>query len=170
MTDGQGNDHFFFEQRSHDETCHQIGFGRTDEGGIDRFVVQALHQLAAAAFFQDQRYEWRHFTKGANHARHERMEGRRSGKADHDATLLAACRSPCRGECAIDLFENVARTFEKDLARIRELDTARHATKELHAQLALERADLLTQRRLLHAESTRSTRDMAFFGDSDEIA
>jgi hypothetical protein len=98
------------------------------------------------------------------------MEGRGAGEAHHHATLFAACGATSRGQGPIHILKNLARTLQKHFSGIGELDAARFASKQLHTEFALERTNLLAQGRLLNSKSLRRARDMAFFGDGDEIA
>ena len=53
---------------------------------------------------------------------------------------------------------------------LRQLHPAWQAAQQLHVQLALQRADLLTERRLLHAQPFGGAGYVAFLGDGDEVA
>lgn len=69
----------------------------------------------------------------------------------------------------IDASENGARILEQRHSGIGQPHAARQAMKQPHIELALERTDLLAERRLLDAELRRRAGDMAGFGDGDEI-
>ena len=70
----QRDHHFLFEQRSHREPDH-VRDRRANERGIDLLVVQPLHQLAAAAFFEYQRDQRRQF-RGTRESRAARTDER----------------------------------------------------------------------------------------------
>ena len=144
--------------------------GRANECGVDLFVIQSLHQLAAAAFLQHQRDEWGHLAERPDHARHEGMERRRTREADDDAPLLAPRRPARGGERPIDLIENHASALEKGSAGVGQLHAARLAAEQLNVQLLLESADLHAERRLLNTQAFRGPGHVPFFGDGDEIA
>ena len=59
---------------------------------------------------------------------------------------------------------------EQDLARRRELDAARRAVQQRHAELGLEPPDLLRERRLGHVQALGGAAEVAFLGDGDERA
>src|SRR5262249_18093771 len=149
---------------------HYVGDRRADECSVDVFVVQTLHQFAAAAFFEHQRNERRHLAERTNHAWDEWMERGRAREA-HDDTSLLAASSPSRGrKRAIDLVENDARPIEERHSCVRQLDAARLTFEELHAELLLQRADLHAERRLLDSQAFRSPGHVLFFSDGNEIA
>ena len=75
-----------------------------------------------------------------------------------------------RRERMIDVGQNRTGVGEQRRSGVGELDAARQATEQLHVELALQRANLLAERRLLHAEPLGRPRDMPFLGDGDEIA
>jgi hypothetical protein len=54
-------------------------------------------------------------------------------------------------------------------ARRREFDAPRLSPEELNPERTLDRADALTERRLLHAQPFRGARDMAFFRDGEKV-
>jgi hypothetical protein len=69
----------------------------------------------------------------------------------------------------IELSEDRAGIVEKGAPGVGEFDTARLSVKELHIEFAFDRLDALTERRLLHAEPRRGSRDVPFVGNGDEI-
>ena len=93
MSGWQRDQHLLLEQRL-DGEIDEVLDGRADECRIDLLIVQALHELAAAAFLQHQGDKRRHLAETrATLARNEWMKGRRAGESDHDLALLAARRA-----------------------------------------------------------------------------
>src|SRR5262249_59644917 len=90
--------------------------------------------------------------------------------ADADPPFLPARRAPCRFERAVELGQHRAGVVEEGMSGCRQLDPARLATKELRAELALDRLNALAQRRLLHTQPFRGPRDVPFLGDGNEIS
>ncbi len=70
----------------------------------------------------------------------------------------------------IDLGQNRASIGEQRRAGVGQLDAARLAAKQLNIELPLQRANLLAERWLLHAEPFRRPRDMLFLGDGNEVS
>ncbi len=70
---------------------------------------------------------------------------------------------------AIDRGQDLARVREEDLARWEELHPTRGSGEERSSDLVLECADLTRYRGLRDAKAARTTTDVAFFGDGDEI-
>ena len=98
------------------------------------------------------------------------MERRRTGEADGDAPQFAARGAARGGERVVDMGEDGAGIGQQRTAGLGQLDAARLAAQQLHVEFALQRADLLAERRLLHAEPLGGAGDVAFFGDGDEVA
>src|SRR5262249_37661686 len=63
-----------------------------------------------------------------------------------------------------------ARFGQQRRSGIGQLHAARPSPKQPHVELALQRANPLTERRLLHAEPFGRPRDVALLGHGDEIA
>ena len=59
---------------------------------------------------------------------------------------------------------------QEGAAGVGQADAARMAHEQGGVDLALERADLLAERRLLHAQLLGRARDVALMGDGDEVA
>ena len=103
------------------------------------------------------------------HLREERVR-RRAGEPDREAPELAARRAPRVLGGAVDRGEDLACPREQDLAGGRELDAARRAVQQRHAELGLEPPDLLRERRLGHVQALGGAAEVAFLGDGDERA
>src|SRR5207245_8245751 len=110
------------------------------------------------------------FTEGADYPRHEGDERRGAGEADDDPSLLPARRSPRRRHGVIDLREDYACLVEEGAPRVGQLDPAWLAPEQLRVEFAFERADLLTERRLLDAQSRGGARDMRLLRHGNEIS
>ena len=95
---------------------------------------------------------------------------RGAGDAKRNLALLASRGALHLLGGAFELREDGARIVEHCAAGIGQLDAARLAAEQLHIELALERLDLLAERRLLHAEPLGRPGDVALLGDRDEIA
>src|SRR5262245_57013258 len=105
-----------------------------------------------------------------NDARDEGMKWRRAREPDGDFPLLAARGAPGRRERMIDVGQDRTGIGEQRRAGVGQLDAARLAAKQLHIELPLQCANLLAERRLLHAEPFRRPRDVLYLGDGDEIS
>ena len=98
------------------------------------------------------------------------MKGRRTREPYGNLPLLAARGAFGRRERMIDVRQNCTRIGEQRRAGVGQLDAARLAAEQLNIELSLQRANLLAERGLLHAEPFRRPRDMLFLGDGDEIS
>ena len=108
--------------------------------------------------------------EGTDYPRHERVERRRTGEAYHQPPQFAT-RGATRGrERVVDMGEDRAGVGQQRTPGLGQLNAARQAAQQLHVQFALQRADLLTERGLLHAQALGGAGDVAFFGHGDEIA
>ena len=65
---------------------------------------------------------------------------------------------------------DASRLFREHLARQRELGAARGPLEQLHAELVLERLDLLAQRRLADAERFGGLREIRCGRDGQKVA
>ena len=106
----------------------------------------------------------------ADGARHQRMERRRGGEAHGDAADLAARGAAGADLGVLGLRQDRLGIGQEGAAGIGQGDAARMAHEQRGVDLALERADLLAERRLLHVQLLRRARDVALMGDGDEIA
>jgi hypothetical protein len=97
------------------------------------------------------------------------MKWTRGHDPDADAPLLASRRAPCRIKSMLELGKDRAGIVEKSTPGVGQLDTTRFSAEELHIELAFDRLDALTERRLLHAKPLRRPGDVSFLGNSDEI-
>src|SRR5262249_714604 len=70
----------------------------------------------------------------------------------------------------LDLAEDRAGVGEQRAAGLGQRDAARQPAEQLDVELALERADLLAERRLLDAEPLGRAGDVALLGDRQAIA
>src|SRR5215469_11251827 len=70
----------------------------------------------------------------------------------------------------IDAGQDGARFDEQRRSRVGQLDAARPAPEQLHVELALQRADLLAERGLLHPEALGRPRHMPLLRHGDKIA
>ena len=78
---------------------------------------------------------------------------------------------PRRLDGCLDLHQRQSRMIEKCPAEVGQLDAARAADKQWHADLVFEIADLAAQRGLGRMQPLlRRHREAAFLGDRDEIA
>ena len=70
----------------------------------------------------------------------------------------------------VELGQRPARAGDEQLAGLRHRDAARRALDERHAELRLEAADLLRERRLRDVLARGGAREVALVGERDEIA
>jgi hypothetical protein len=146
-----------------------IGIRRSDESDIDLFASQQIEQFPAEALLQTDGYQRIGLTKRTNGTRHQRMKWTRGHNPAANSALLASRRAPCRIESMIELSKDRSGIVEKGAPGVGQFDTARLSVKKLDIQLAFDRLDTLTERRLLHAKPLRSPRDVTLLGNSDEI-
>ncbi len=98
------------------------------------------------------------------------MKRGRTGEAEPDPPGFAARRPAGGVDRMIDLLQNGLRLGKQHLAGLGQFNPARLALKQLRAKLGFERADLLTERRLLDAQALRRAGDMPLLGNRDEVA
>jgi hypothetical protein len=94
--------------------------------------------------------------------------GGRHGEAQ--LPLLAACRALCRLDAGLDPQQGSAGVDQQAAAGLGQRHAARQSAEELHAQVPLQRASLVAERRLLDAQPLGRAGDMPFLGDGDEVA
>lgn len=70
----------------------------------------------------------------------------------------------------VDVGEDRARPFEVGPAGVGEVDAAGGAVEQLDAQLGLQLADLLGERRLGHVEPLGGATEVAFLGHRHEVS
>ena len=70
----------------------------------------------------------------------------------------------------VDRGEDLAAALEQHLAGGRELDAARGAVEQRLAELGLEAADLLRERRLRDVQPLGGAAEVPLLGDGDEVA
>ena len=109
------------------------------------------------------------FAERADRTRHKRMERRRTGKTEPDATGIAPRRLLGRRDRIPDPSQDRLGLGKEGTARRGQLDAARLAVKKPRIELTLQRLDLLRQRRLLNTEPLSRASDVTLFGDRDKI-
>ena len=100
---------------------------------------------------------------------HERVH-RRADEADRQPPDLAALHPPRLARGVLDGVEDLARAHEERRAGRGQLDLALVAQQQRRADLLLELADLLAQRRLGHVQALRRAAEVQLLGDGDEVA
>jgi len=85
------------------------------------------------------------------------------------AGLAAAGRLRC-GERLVDGAQGGAGRLQQRLAGLGELDAARRALQQRHAELLLEPGDRGAQRLLGDVHAARGAREVQLLGDGDEVA
>ena len=128
----------------------RIGEARADEGDVEPLLAQAGQKLGRAGFLQHEGDVGPAHAELADGARHQGMERRRGGEAHGDAADLAARGAARAGGGAVDLGQHGLGVGQEGAAGIGQTDTARMAHEQLGVDLALQRLDLLAERRLLH--------------------
>ena len=106
----------------------------------------------------------------ADRARHQRMERRRGGEADGDAADLAARGAAGADLGMLGLGQDRLGVDQERAAGVGQADAARMAHEQRRVDLALERADLLAERRLLDVQLLGRAGDVALMRDGDEVA
>jgi hypothetical protein len=101
--------------------------------------------------------------------RRQQLVGGRSGEPDGEPSDLAPLGALHVDGRGIDVREDAPGPGEQQFARRRLLDRAGRARQHADAELGLELADLLGQRRLRHVQSSCSATEMALLGDGDEV-
>ena len=87
-----------------------------------------------------------------------------------EAPVLAARRAARVLDRGVDRGEDLAAALEQHLAGGRELDAARGAVEQRLAELGLEAADLLRERRLRDVQPRGGAAEVPLLGDGDEVA
>ena len=106
----------------------------------------------------------------ADGARHEGVEGRRVDHADAKAPDIAARHPLSAFHRRIGRGHDVAGILEEGVAGFGQLHAARQSPEERRAELVLQRADLLRQRRLADAQPLGGAREVAGLGDREKVA
>ena len=83
---------------------------------------------------------------------------------------LAGVDRPRGGDGHVELGQHGARVAQEGLARRGQLDAAARALEQRAAELGLERANLLAERRLGDVQPRGGTPEVQLLGDGDEIA
>ena len=107
--------------------------------------------------------------QGGGERRKHRV-GRGAGETDREPPVLAARGAAGVLNRGIDRRQNLSAPLEQYLAGGRELDAARGAVQERLAELGLEAADLLGERRLRDVKPRGGSAEMPLLGDGDEVA
>ena len=94
----------------------------------------------------------------------------RADEADRQPADLAALDAPRLARRVLDGVEDLARAHEERRPGRGQLDLALVAQQQLRADLLLELADLLAQRRLGHVQALRRAAEVQLLGDGDEVA
>src|SRR5437868_5592683 len=89
--------------------------------------------------------------------------------AHADSALLAPGRSPRRFKRMVQVCKRCTGIIQESSTSIGQLNTARLTAKQLHIKFALDRLDLLAERRLLHAEPLGGSGDVPFLRNYNEI-
>src|SRR5256885_15878954 len=97
------------------------------------------------------------------------MKRRRRREADGDAADLAARGAAGADLGVLGLRQDRLGVDQERAAGIGQADPARMAHEQGGVDLALERADLLAERRLLDVQLLRRARDVALVRDGDEV-
>ena len=111
----------------------------------------------------------RAFAETPDDRRHERMKRRRAREPHGQAARLALRHAPHAVNGLVHQGDDVARVFQQRAPAFGELHAARQPVKERHAQLRLQHADLLAERRLADAQPGRRLGQMGFLGDGQEV-
>ena len=107
--------------------------------------------------------------KRAQQLGHERVH-RRADEADRQPADLAALDAPGLARRVLDRVEDLPRPDQERLAGRGQLDLALVAQQQRRADLLLELADLLAQRRLGHVQALGRAAEVQLLGDDDEVA
>src|SRR5690606_30158769 len=97
-------------------------------------------------------------------------ERRRRGEADLQLADLALFGAPHHVHRATDLGQDLPGFLEKQPAGVGQRHMPVAALEQAHAQLLLQRLDLLAQWRLGNAQQFGGPAEMQLLGDGDEIA
>ena len=143
--------------------------GRAQEADVEPAVVELAQLLGRPHLVQPQRDVRRLHAKRAQQLGHERVHGR-ADEADGEAPDLAALHAPRLARGVLDRGEDLARADEERRPGGGQLDLALVAQQQRRADLLLELADLLAQRRLGHVQALRRAAEVQLLGDGDEVA
>ena len=91
-------------------------------------------------------------------------------RADRQPAGLHAGERLQLGLRGVELGERAPRAGDEHLAGLRHRDAAGRALDERHAELGLEAADLLRERRLRDVLARRGAREVALVRERDEVA
>ena len=91
-------------------------------------------------------------------------------KADRHFAGFAACRALCRAGGSVGVKQCGPGFDQKSFTCFGQCDAAMRAQKQLHAKAILQRADVLAQRRLGHAQALCGTANMKLFGCGHKVS
>jgi len=152
-----------------DEKTVRLARRRAKKCDVDLLLAQSLDRAGTQQFLHGERHAGKGLAKRPNAVGHQRVEERRGRHSDNEATFLTARGASRRFERFFITCQRYARVREKHAAGRGQLDPARSAVKELHADLGLHGSNALTERRLLRPKPLGCSRDVPFFRDSYEM-
>ena len=107
---------------------------------------------------------------GEDGCRHRLGEQGGGKQPDHHLPDLPAMRARGHQPRALGLGDGGARLGQEKAAGFGQRHGTAGAVEQAHLQLLLQRADLLAERRLGHAEAFRGAAEVQFLGHGDEVA
>jgi hypothetical protein len=144
--------------------------GTADERDIEPARGDGLAEARGIALLDREVHGRMGFAVAADERRGEAVRGRGAGEAEREVPDRALRRLRAAFPSAGHGGEDRARLVAEDGAALGELHAAREPAEEREAQLALEVAHLLRQRRLADAERLRRAREVAVLGHREEVA
>jgi len=142
---------------------------RAQEADVEAAVVELAQLLGRTELVQAQRDIRRLLAERAQQLGHEAIH-RRADEPHRQPAHLAALDAPRLAGGVLDGLEDLARPHEERGARRGQLDLALVAREQLRADLLLELADLLAERRLGHVQPLRRAAEVQLLGDGHEVA
>ncbi|MNY48640.1 hypothetical protein D3C86_1839890 [compost metagenome] len=115
-------------------------------------------------------YRWAGQTEGLDRPWNGRGERRRGGEADLQLADLAALCAARHVDRLVQLRQHLARLGQEQPADLAQRHAPVGTLEQAHAQLVLQRLDLLAQRRLGDAQLQGRATEVQLLGDGDEIA
>src|SRR6266540_1931573 len=166
MTFRKHNDERLTDDRFHDEGL--VARGKPQQARMDLAVVQHLELFARPEELKRELDSRMTLAKEGQQARKDVELGGRHVADDQLADL--APRRPARDlHRALRLGQRQPRFDEEGPTGVRQRDSAIRPMEETDAELALEVADLLTERRLRDVQALRGSTEMQLFGDRHEV-
>ena len=169
VAEREHDDELLGHERAQLEAAVLDALGHRQEREVDLVLAQHRGELLAGLLAHDE-LDGRMAVVERGEQQREVHRAHRVQRADRQAPRLHAGERLQLGVRGVELGECPARAGDEQLAGLRHRDAPRRALDERDAELRLEAADLLRQRRLRDVLAGGRAREVALVRDGDEVA